>query len=622
MAIVSKKVAQETRARHGHRLWPKIVIATVFILAVRIIAAQTAAPEITVADDTDKQGYKYQVPHEKLRKSRTDEQKIRGQVRGILNGAPISDPATRQLFRGFYLSYLYPLMTTEEGQKTIGKERADLLRDLQNAKNQEARREVVDFTLPAMKKIVQDNQYRPAARYNAMLIISSLNDVEPNNIGSSPTLPEPMKAALPFILEQFQKADRDEIKLAALLGLSRHLEFDNYKQPPSTPIPPAGRAAIIKELVSLAEAKESPAHRQPDVHLWMRRRAIEALGMACLTKPDADITAAMERLLRDEAEPTSLRLAVASTLGKMPLQAAKIDAVATAKELGYVALKACDAELTRAEKHRKAELEHEARLAGNYQGELEGTGGPGGGFPGGPGRMGGMGGEGGPGGAGVRPLRPAPGMMGAGGIDGGYGSGLGGEMGGVIDPSMLDPRHFQVDYLRRRLRQSLWSVQLGLTGGEDHPPSKSQTPANPAAPAPPAPATTPAPSAGPAADAKGTRGVFSAGKTPQEKKQVDEVYYAVRKLAETVESAGAEAEFNQLLTDMRRDLKPLELVVGKRVVPTDAATETDDEPTSGPAKAGPPGKARPAVPAAKTTTRTTPKPKPQPQVFSKPRSAK
>ncbi len=622
MAIVSRKIAQEAHARHGQRLWPKIVIATVFILAVRIIAAQTAAPEITVKEEMDAQNYKYQVPHEKLRKSRTDEQKIRSTARNVLAGtASISDPATRQLFRGFYLSYLYPMMTTEEGQKTIGKERADLLRDLQNAKNNEARREVVDFTLPAMKKIAQDNQYRPAARYNAMLIISSLNDVEPNNIGSSPTWPEPMKLALPFILEQFQKADRDEIKLAALLGLSRHLEWDNYKQPPSTPIPPAGRAAIIKDLVALAEAKVLPAGRDAEVHLWIRRRAIEALGMACLTKPDADITAAMERLLRDDAEPTSVRLAVASTMGRMSLQApAKVDAVAVAKELGYVALKACDAEVTRAEKHRKAQIEHEARLGGNYQGDLEGAGGPGGmsgGFPGAPGRMGMGGGEGGPGGAGVRPLRPGPGMMGGGGIDGGYG-GIGGEM-GALDPSLQDPRHFEVDYLRRRIRQSLWSVQLGLTGGEDHPPPRTQTPANPATPAP---ASAPAPAAGPAGDAKGTRGVFSAGKTPQEKKQVDEVYYAVRKLAETVETAaGAEAEFYQLLKDIRRDLKPLELVVGKRVGPADPATGTDDEPSAGPAKAGPAGKgARP--PAAKTTTRTTPRPMPQPQVFGKPRNGR
>lgn len=47
-----------------------------------------------------------------------------------------------------------------------------------------------------MTKIVQDPAYRPAARYDAMLIISSLNDVEPNNIGATPTLPEPTKAAL------------------------------------------------------------------------------------------------------------------------------------------------------------------------------------------------------------------------------------------------------------------------------------------------------------------------------------------------------------------------------------------------------------------------------------------
>src|SRR6478609_4764404 len=264
MAKVTRKVAHETHARHWSGLWPKVVVATVFILAVRILVAQQAAPVTGVREEVDALGVKYQVPIDKYRKSRADEQKMRGQVRGVLNGTgSINDPAARLLFREFYLGYLYPMMTTEEGLRTIGKDRQDLLRDLALSKNTDAHREVVEFTLPAMTKIVQDPAYRPAARYNAMLIIGSLNDVEPNNIGATQTLPEPTKAALPTIFQQFQKADRDEIKIAALLGLGRHLEWDNYKQSPSTPMPPTGRAAIIKELVALAEAKEPPTGREP-----------------------------------------------------------------------------------------------------------------------------------------------------------------------------------------------------------------------------------------------------------------------------------------------------------------------------------------------------------------------
>ena len=94
-----------------------------------------------------------------------------------------------------------------------------------------------------------------------------------------------------------------------------------------------------------------------------------------------NVIAAMDRQLKDESNPMNVRLAVATALGKMSLQPpAKIDAVPTAKDLGYLALVACDAELTRAEAQRKADYEHYARLMGTYSGEgdYSGPGGPGG----------------------------------------------------------------------------------------------------------------------------------------------------------------------------------------------------------------------------------------------------
>jgi hypothetical protein len=613
MEIAVRKTLN-SRRRTRTPLTSKLAIVAALCLCVRMIVAQ-GPPDLAVKEETDAQGFKFMVPSDKLRKSRTDEQKFRTSARAVLAGQQsISDPAQRTLFRGFFLSYLYPMMTTEEGLKTIGKERQDLLRDLMVAKNPDAHKEVVDFTIPLMAKIVQDKEYRPQARYNAMLILSSLNDVEPNNVGTTPTLPEPAKDALRIILQQYQKSDRDEIKLAALLGLARHLEWDNYKQ---TPMAPAGRNAIIKELTTLAEMKEPPAGREADVHLWMRRRAVEGLAAACMTKADAEIAAVMERLLRDETDATGVRLSVAAAMGRMSLQApAKIDAVATAKELGYLALKACDVELTRAETSRKDELEHQARLAGSYQGEAGYATGPGG-IPGGPGR--GMGET--PGGM-RAPLRPA-----AGGIGGG--EGFGGEM-GALDPSMQDPKHFEVEYLRRRLRQSLYAVQIGLLGGDDHPPPKKTDSTgsgsgSDSTTTKTTTATTTATTTKGAEDKK-ERGLYAVAKTPQEKKEVDLVYWAVRKLAETIEVDGADIDFYQLIKDGRRDLKPLEAVVGRRAPAPAAGPGPDDEPTAGKAKAkSPPGKAlpgkaapgRPVVPAKAASM-----PRPQPNVFGQPRFGK
>lgn len=623
---------QETCRTQRFSWTAKIAVAAALCLGVRAIVAQ-APNESLIREEIDAQGFKYQVPNETLRKNKGAEGKARSEVRAVLKGeASIADAATRLKFRAYFQSYLYPMMTTEDGLKTVAQDRVSLFRDIASAASQEAHRDLVDLTLQTMTKIVQDNGYRPAARYNAMYIISSLNDVEAKSVGAGPpTLPDPMKTALPIIFQQFQKGDTDEIKIAALLGLARHLEWDNYKQPPATsaPIPAAQRTAIVKELTSLAEAKEVPPARDAEVHIWMRRRAIEALSMACLVKPDPEIAATMDGILKDESSPVPVRMSVAAALGRVALPQGKIEPVPTAKELGYLALAACEVELTKAEAQRKADFEHQARLMGTYTGDEGGYGAPGlGGMPGmaTPGGMrpgGGMGGEGG-----IRG-RPTPGSGLSG--EGGYGSAFGDT---TMNPAEMDPKHYQMEYLRRRLRQQLYAVQLGLTGGEDHPPPKTRAPGAPSAPPPTAPPATSAPPAGsgPAA-APEKKGLHALAKPGQEKGQVDEVYYCVRKLAEVVEDANdkdpVKAEFHQFLKDMRKELKPLEAVVGKRLPPPGAAAPgaiSEDAPAvsgvggKAPAKGGPATKG-PAVPARGPAVpgKSASVPRPQPQVFGQPR---
>src|SRR2546423_3576851 len=89
-----------------------------------------------------------------------------------------------------------------------------------------------------------------------------------------------------------------------------------------------------------------------------------------------------------------------------------------------------------------------------------------------------------------------------------------------------------------------------------------------------------------------------------EQDQVKQVYYKVRKLAEVAEQGG-ESEFHQFIKDMRKELKNLELAVGRRLLPAGAAGTApvaDDAPAA-PGKAGPakgvPGKG-PALPGKGT----------------------
>jgi hypothetical protein len=201
----------------------------------------------------------------------------------------------------------------------------------------------------------------------------------------------------------------------------------------------------------------------------------------------------------------------------------------------------------------------------------------------------------------------------------------------------MDPKHYRVEFFRRRIRQQLYAVQLGLTGGEDHPPPKAIPPGgNAAAPTTP---TTPS-GTQPAAEKKG---MFAVAKTKNDKEKVDDVYWAVRKLIETIEYPGPadKADFYELIKDLDKPMKSLEQVAGKRVPAAGAATAvatSDDAPSSavpggkGPSGKGVPGKGVPGKAAPANLPKRPPvsgkvsqKPpvkspsRPQPSVFGQPR---
>ena len=114
--------------RSGAALAKKVAIAAALCLCVRMIVAQAPPADVPAPEQVDAQGYKYQVPLDKYRKSPTDQTKARTFARNVLAGQSIADPAQRQLFREFFLKYVFPVMTTEEGLRTIGKDRQDFLR--------------------------------------------------------------------------------------------------------------------------------------------------------------------------------------------------------------------------------------------------------------------------------------------------------------------------------------------------------------------------------------------------------------------------------------------------------------------------------------------------------------
>jgi len=564
-------------------LGAKVAVALVVCAGVRVLVAQAppAAGAFAVQVEQDANGFKRLVPLAAYygdSKAKAAHLKLfTEKVRPVLAGQKALADGRRDV-ENYYNMIYFPILTqtTDDALRTLSEERQRFVRDHLERTTPDAHALVAALARNTLANIVRDN-FHHTVRYNAMLIISGLNDVEAVKSGN-PTLPIPMALALPIILEEFKRPENsDAIKLAALLGLAWHLEWENFK--PTTVAPATLKGQVIDELIKFVETKEPPEGRTPEGHTWLRRRAVDALAGACLTKSDPKIAEAMDKLIRDESEPLALRCTVAQSLGEMSLQApVKLDLPSLAKELGYVALSACETELTQAIKQRKDENERVARLTGSYSGEMTGGYGggmPGGGMPGSGSPDGGYGGAGGyPGATGYAGPRPMAGTTtGMPGGDGGYGTTM------APDPSLLDPKHYRFDLIRRKIRQELHCVQVGLLGGEDHPRPKAG-----------AGAAKKDDGAKDGGNGQDKRGLFAIAKGP-ERQDVDSVYYEVRDLIDVIENRATDTF--QLDRELRKKMKNLENLIGKRV-PAAAPAADEDLPTT----AAAPGKAAPAGKAA------------------------
>src|SRR5262245_61131794 len=183
-------------------LTTKILIAAALCLVVRALVAQAPAGGPTI--DTDARGYKILVPIPAFvdPKNRNKLQDLKNELRLMVTApsAPLNDVARRAKLDQYYLQYQFPIMTTEDGLKTVAAERALFLRDhVAAAKDPAMHSYLINLAFNTMKQVVQDNGFHPASRYNAMLLISQLNDQEANTLGASQTLPEPIRKCLQLI---------------------------------------------------------------------------------------------------------------------------------------------------------------------------------------------------------------------------------------------------------------------------------------------------------------------------------------------------------------------------------------------------------------------------------------
>lgn len=376
--------------------------------------------------------YKFNTPNATLRTNSGQLGSTTQQVQKVLRGdTPLADMPN---FDRFFTEYYFPMMTLDDASLASEKTsvttlRTRFFRDYLNSNAAPTTHaHLAGLTLTEMQKIVKDD-YHPAARYNAMLIIGLLNDSELVRTGENKDKagPSPHPRALPPMLEIYKAADSpDLVRLAALLGFVRHLEWDPWRSPDRR-IAAATKKEIVDILLALANTKEPPADRTAEGHEWMRRKAIEGLGFAITTKADPAIVAVLDKVMDDEKDTAEVRTTAAAAFGRGNFTGMPTPVAPAVERLAKVTEAVFESELHRLTDQRKREAA-QVGIVGPSAGGA-GIGGP---PPGVRGEM----------------------MRGPGDYN-------------TVTPD--DPHYYRVEYSRRKVRAGLHGIEGALNGVDDRP---------------------------------------------------------------------------------------------------------------------------------------------------------
>lgn len=350
-----------------------------------------------------------------------------------------------------YFAYIhFPLMTSNF--KEIQRDRKYVLGELAEA-SPNTRPELFKLTSDWCKKLIEGN-YAPGTRVNATLLYGELNDVD----AKSPTPATPHRAALKYLLDLLDNAAMPpEVKVAALVGILRHVELDGLAAA-GQKMPAADMDAVVTKMIALASAKDAPAEIAKPIFTFMQRRAATILGAYGQPGADGKVYNALVAIVGNDAAPLWVRCDAAMSLGRLNYSDPnlKLDAAKGAKSLGALAAFAANEELETLKKGNEGGGVGGMGGFGSPPGGIGGYGGgaggkSGGGGPPGGGRGGPLGGVGGPGGMGG---------IGGGGPGAGLGGGgsFGGGGGNVYFEKPL------VDAMVRRLMAAFNSALIGLDG--------------------------------------------------------------------------------------------------------------------------------------------------------------
>jgi uncharacterized membrane protein YgcG len=229
--------------------------------------------------------------------------------RSSVNSAKLQD---------YYKNFLLAKLTDP---RTYGKDFAAIRRELTNdltsaSQSASLHNDMVQSLITEFTAILDAN-YHPATQVNAIILLAGLNSQE-RSLSGAPATPE--KAAFPILRARLEKADAPlGIRLAALIGVLRHVESDWFVK---TPVDRQMTAEELSELTVLAKAiiaQDKPTEGiDQAAHDYFRARTMDLFGSLASYTPSVDSLKFITDMVANKDVDMTLRSRAVFALGRQP----------------------------------------------------------------------------------------------------------------------------------------------------------------------------------------------------------------------------------------------------------------------------------------------------------------
>ena len=221
---------------------------------------------------------------------------MKGQVATAMRTEAAFAAGGKEKIDRYYKTYYFPIMTqTNPGAlAALGKNREDLMKQLRGSGVPRAQDHLTQLTLGVMRVLARDN-YHPAVRYNASLVLGLLDKKYSGGADSPPVALPAGTSELLDLLEQNEFKGvkvHPSVKVGALEGLERHVRFGLESQY-------ADR--VTQAAMAVLAQKPSALDVDTDVNNWIKCQAARVLARQFKDAPSAAVHKAFTELIANEA---------------------------------------------------------------------------------------------------------------------------------------------------------------------------------------------------------------------------------------------------------------------------------------------------------------------------------